>query len=88
MSEERLTAVREERVNAIWKYVAMVVVGILVGGAPAYVSLAIDAHAAVTRKDVDTEIGNLNAPIITELSNLKEQVKGLAAEIHELRQLK
>lgn len=88
MSEERLTAVREERVNAIWKYLAMVVVGILLGGAPGYVSLAIDQHAAVTRKDVDGEVIQLNAPIVTELADLKEQVKGLAAEIHELRQLK
>ena len=43
----------------------MTVIGILLGGAPAYVSLAMDAHAAITRRNVDTEISNLNAPIIT-----------------------
>lgn len=87
MAEERMTTVRDERVNPIWKYLAMVVVGILLGGAPGYVSLAIDQHAAVTRQDVDGEITHLNAPIITELADIKDQVKDLAGEIHELRKL-
>ena len=84
---EEVEEPREERVNPVWKWVAMLAVGILLGGGPAYVSLAIDAHAAITRKDVDTEITNLNAPIVTQLSDLKDQVKDLVGEVHELRQL-
>jgi len=74
-----------DQVSAIWKYVAVTVIGILLGGAPAYVSLAIDQHQAVTRKDVDGEIIQLNAPIITSISDLKDQVKDLVGEVHELR---
>ena len=74
-----------DQVSAIWKYVAVTVIGILLGGAPAYVSLAVDQHQAVTRKDVDGEIIQLNAPIITSISDLKDQVKDLVGEVHELR---
>ena len=74
-----------DQVSAIWKYVAVTVIGVLLGGAPAYVSLAIDQHAAITRRDVDTEVTNLNAPIITSLADLKDQVKDLVGEVHELR---
>ena len=74
-----------DQVSAIWKYVAVTVIGILLGGAPAYVSLAVDQHQAVTRKDVDGEIIQLNAPIITSLADLKDQVKDLVGEVHELR---
>ena len=74
-----------DQVSAIWKYVAVTVIGVLLGGAPAYVSLAIDQHQAVTRKDVDGEIIQLNAPIITSLADLKDQVKDLVGEVHELR---
>lgn len=77
--------VRDERVNPVWKWIAMVVTGILLGGSPAYVSLAMDARAAITRRDVDTEVTNLNAPIITSISDLKDQVKDLVGEVHELR---
>ena len=74
-----------DQVSAIWKYVAVTVIGVLLGGAPAYVSLAVDQHQAVTRKDVDGEIIQLNAPIITSLADLKDQVKDLVGEVHELR---
>ena len=66
----------------------MTVIGILLGGAPAYVSLAMDAHAAITRRDVDTEISNLNAPIITSISDLRDEVRDLTGEVHELRKVK
>ena len=74
-----------DQVSAIWKYVAVTVIGVLLGGAPAYVSLAVDQHQAVTRKDVDGEIIQLNAPIITSIPDLKDQVKDLVGEVHELR---
>ena len=74
-----------DQVSAIWKFVAVTVIGVLLGGAPAYVSLAVDQHQAVTRKDVDGEIIQLNAPIITSISDLKDQVKDLVGEVHELR---
>jgi hypothetical protein len=77
----------DERVNPIWKYVAVTVIGVLCGGAPAYVSLAIDQHAAVTRKDVDTEIVMLNAPILVQLTDLKEEVKTLNAKIDETNRI-
>ena len=80
--------VRDERVNPLWKWIAMIAVGILLGGAPAYVSLEVDARAQLNRKDVESEINLANGPIIIGLSDLKDQVKDLAGEVHELRQMK
>lgn len=74
----------EDGVNPIWKYVAMTSIGIIVGLVPGYVSLNIDQHTAVTRKDVDDEIMMQNAPIATALSDLKEQVKELVDEVHTM----
>jgi len=85
---DELEQPRDGLVNPVWKWIAMISVGILLGGMPAYISLELDAHSAVTRKDVDGEIIQLNAPIVTELTDLKDQVKDLTVEIHELRQSK
>jgi hypothetical protein len=72
-------------VPAIWKTIAMTVIGILLGGAPAYISLAIDQHAAVTRNDVDTEIQKGTAPIVQSISDMRSDVQELKDEVHELR---
>ena len=85
---EAIQDLRDDRVSPVWKWVAAVAVGVVLGGAPAYVSLMVDAHETITRKDVDQEISLSNAPIVTGLSDLKEQVKDLTGEVHELRKLK
>jgi len=74
----------DDRVNPIWKYVAMTVVGMLLGGAPSYISLSIDHHYAMTKTDVDGEVDSHTQAIVQSVSDLKEQVKELAGEVHEL----
>lgn len=66
----------------------MLSIGALLGGLPSYISLEIDAHAAITRKDVDGEITLANAPIVVSLSDLKDEVHGLSGKIDELAKIK
>lgn len=62
----------EQQVNAVWKWIAMVTTGILIGGAPGYISLAMDQHTAMTRVDVDREITVQNAVMVQQVQDLKE----------------
>lgn len=77
----------DDRVNPMWKWVATLAIGIILGGCPAYVSLEIDQHASMKRPDVDFEITTLNAPMLVELADLKDQVKQLNGKIDEYERL-
>lgn len=92
MDDEQLELIErrrlpDDRVNPMWKWAATLAIGIILGGAPAYVSLELDEHAAIKRSDVDQEISNLNAPILVELSDLKDQVKQLNGKLDEYQRL-
>jgi hypothetical protein len=80
--------VNGDTVNSVWKWISMVAVGIIIGAAPSYVSLEIDQYNAMTRKDVDTEIQQLSAPIVQNISDLKEEVNILSGEVREEIKLK
>jgi hypothetical protein len=77
----------DDRVNPMWKWAATLAVGIILGGGPGYISLEIDQHNAIKRADVDLEITNLNAPILVEITDLKDQVRMLNGKIDEYQRL-
>lgn len=71
-------------VGEIWKWIAMVAVGIILGGAPGYALLAFDAHTSMTRADVDHEIQISNAAIVQNLQDLRDQVQDMSGKLDAL----
>lgn len=71
-------------VNAVWKWVAMLAVGIVIGGVPSYITLASAAHNEVSIADVDREITVQNAAIVQKIDDLKDQVSMLSAQIQQM----
>jgi len=77
------TPTSNDMVNAIWKYVAMTAIGIILGGAPAYISLAIDHHAAMTRADVDAEFVSQSGALVQSVSDLKDEITDLRNQVRD-----
>lgn len=65
----------------------MVAVGMLIGGAPGYISLLMDQHTAITRVDVDREITVQNAAIVQRMDDLKDQMNDLSGQLRELESI-
>lgn len=70
-------------VNGIWKFVAITAIGIILGGAPGYISLALDHHATMTRTDVDSEIISQNGSLVQSVNDLREEVNDLKTEARD-----
>lgn len=82
MSDER-----ERPVNPVWKWIAMVTMGILIGGAPGYVNLLLHQANQLNLANVDKEITVQNAAQIREITRLEDKVDGLTGEVQELNKL-
>lgn len=70
-------------VNGVWKFIAITALGIIIGGAPGYISLALDHRAAMTRTDVDAEIVAQNGALVQSVKDLRDEVSGLEAQVHD-----
>lgn len=79
LGEERRAA------DGIWKFIAMLAVGVVLGGAPNYISLLIAQHSAITISDVDHEVAADTSGLSQKLDDLKEQMNEIRAEISEKR---
>jgi hypothetical protein len=71
-------------VPEIWRYIAILVIGILCGGAPEYAVMTMDTHNAITVPIVDHEIDVKNAALQQELEDMKEQLSSIEGKVDGL----
>lgn len=71
-------------VSEVWKWIAIVSVGIILGGAPGYAVLAFDNRNAVTMPQVDHEIQVSNGAIVQKLSDLDQTVQNMSGKVDSL----
>jgi hypothetical protein len=76
----------EGYVSAVWKWIAMVAIGILIGGAPGYLNLLIGEHQQLTRADVDSEVSAKVAPLVQQVSDMKDSLNVMTGQLNELIQ--
>jgi hypothetical protein len=76
----------EGYVNPVWKWIAMVALGMLIGGAPGYLNLLISEHQQLTRADVDGEVSAKVAPLIQQVSDMKDSLNVMSGQLNELIQ--
>lgn len=65
---------RAERIAGVWKWIAMLAVGVVLGGSPTYISLVIQQNKQLTIADVDKEISSQEGTIGQKVDDLKESV--------------
>jgi hypothetical protein len=74
----------EGYVNPVWKWVAMVAVGIIIGGAPNYAELLINNRAQISIVDVDREITKQQAAQIQAQEDTKAEVDALRVQVDKI----
>lgn len=77
-----------EQTASVWKFIAITSIGIILGGAPGYATLALDHRASMTRADVDAEIDTRNGAIVQSIADLKDQLKEIEGKIDELSKVR
>jgi hypothetical protein len=76
-----------DAVNSIWRNAALLLVGVVLAGVPAYATLALNLRSQMSKADVDSEIDTRNMGLNQSLIDLKEQVRDLTKQVSDLSAL-
>ena len=71
----------EKGVNPLWKFLAILAIGVIMGGAPNYVELIYSQHTQVTLADVDHEVTAQEAATVQRIADMQKQLDSMSQKL-------